>query len=516
MATTTDDQSLAFGTPRARWVLAATVLGSGIAFIDATVVNVALPQIGADLGSDLSGLQWTINAYTLTLASLILLGGSLGDRYGRRRIFLVGVVWFALASLLCGIAPNIETLVLARALQGVGGALLTPGSLAILQSSFRAGDRARAIGAWSGLAGIGGAAGPFLGGWLIQSASWRWIFLINLPIAAVVLVISLRHVPESRDPGAAHSMDLTGAALGAVGLGALTYGLIAWPEQGLSDPATMAALVIGVLGLASFVAREHFAREPMLPLAIFRSRVFSATNAVTFAVYGALGGVFFLLVLQLQVVSGFSPIAVGRGATAHHADHAGAVVADGGARRADRSPHPDDVRAVGVRGRERADDPHRCGCVVCRGRAAARHHLRARPLAHRRAADHDRAGGRPRGSRRTRERCQQRRCPRRQPARGRGPAADRGAQRCGLCRPGAPPAGLREGDAGGRRAARFRRPAGGAHHQQTAAGHAGGPGTGTRAAAQPLRRRRAAHPQLPAPGPARVRHHGGASTSESR
>ncbi len=311
MATTTDDQSLAFGTPRARWVLAATVLGSGIAFIDATVVNVALPQIGADLGSDLSGLQWTINAYTLTLASLILLGGSLGDRYGRRRIFLVGVVWFALASLLCGIAPNIETLVLARALQGVGGALLTPGSLAILQSSFRAGDRARAIGAWSGLAGIGGAAGPFLGGWLIQSASWRWIFLINLPIAAVVLVISLRHVPESRDPGAAHSMDLTGAALGAVGLGALTYGLIAWPEQGLSDPATMAALVIGVLGLASFVAREHFAREPMLPLAIFRSRVFSATNAVTFAVYGALGGVFFLLVLQLQVVSGFSPIASG-------------------------------------------------------------------------------------------------------------------------------------------------------------------------------------------------------------
>lgn len=305
------ETDLVFGSPRARWVLAATVLGSGLAFIDATVVNVALPRIGESLDAGLSGLQWTINGYTLTLASLILLGGSLGDRFGRRRVFVIGVAWFALASLLCGIAPNIEMLVAARALQGIGGALLTPGSLAILQSAFRPEDRARAIGAWSGLGGIAGAAGPFLGGYLVQTVSWRLIFLINLPLAIAVIAITVRHVPESRDPQASRYIDLVGALLGAVGLGALTYGLIAWQDKGFGSAVVLVSLLIGVGGLAAFVIRERIAKDPMLPLDIFSSRLFNATNLVTFAVYGALGGVFFWLVLQLQVVADYTPIEAG-------------------------------------------------------------------------------------------------------------------------------------------------------------------------------------------------------------
>jgi EmrB/QacA subfamily drug resistance transporter len=247
----------------------------------------------------------------LTLASLILLGGSLGDRFGRRRVFVIGVVWFAVASLACGIAPDIKTLVAARAVQGIGGALLTPGSLAILQSSFRPEDRMRAIGAWSGLGGIAGAAGPFVGGYLVQTVGWRWVFLINLPFAVAVVLIAVRHVPESRDPDASHSLDLLGAALGAVGLGALTYALIAWQSRGLGSLVVIAALAVGVLALGGFVWRERSARAPMLPLGIFSSRLFTATNAVTFAVYGALGGLFLFLVLALQVVAGFSPLAAG-------------------------------------------------------------------------------------------------------------------------------------------------------------------------------------------------------------
>ena len=305
------DEGLSFGESRARWVLAATVLGSGLAFLDATVVNVALPRIGAALDAGMSGLQWTVNAYALTLAALILLGGSLGDRFGRRRVFLVGVVWFALASLACGLAQDVVALSLARALQGVGGALLTPGSLAILQSTFRPEDRARAIGAWSGLAGIAGAAGPFLGGWLVEHAGWRWVFLLNLPLAVAVVVVAVRYVPESRDPRAAQTLDLVGAGVGALGLGALTYGLIAWQERGLGSPVVLSCLAIGLLGLAGFVLRERVAREPMLPLGVFSSRLFTATNVVTFVVYAALGGVFLFLVLMLQVVAGLSPLAAG-------------------------------------------------------------------------------------------------------------------------------------------------------------------------------------------------------------
>lgn len=227
-ASTTDRAgTLTLGGASGRWVLAAVVLGSGMTLLDGTVVNVALPTIGKDLGATLAGLQWTINAYTLTLAALILLGGSLGDRFGRRKLFMIGTVWFALASLLCGIAPSIEMLIGARALQGVGGALLTPGSLALIQASFASRDRARAIGVWSGLGGIAGALGPLLGGWLVDAVSWRWVFFINLPLAALVIVVAARHVPESRGESVSGGFDVAGAVLGAVGLAGVTYALIA-------------------------------------------------------------------------------------------------------------------------------------------------------------------------------------------------------------------------------------------------------------------------------------------------
>jgi EmrB/QacA subfamily drug resistance transporter len=304
-------EPLGYGTPRGTAVLLATVLGSGMTMLDGTVVSVALPSIGRDLHASLDGLQWTVNGYTLTLAALILLGGSLGDLLGRRRVFLVGVVWFALASLLCGLAPDLIVLVLARALQGIGGALLTPGSLAILQASFRHDDRARAIGAWSGLGGIAGAVGPFLGGWLVQGPGWRWVFLLNLPLAALVVLVTVRSVPESADPEMVHALDVPGAALAAAGLAGLTFGLIAWPDAGLAAVRVWGPLLVGVLGLGFFVVAEGRSRHPMLPLGIFSSRLFSATNVVTFAVYAALSGVFFLLVVSLQVVAGFSPIASG-------------------------------------------------------------------------------------------------------------------------------------------------------------------------------------------------------------
>jgi EmrB/QacA subfamily drug resistance transporter len=294
-----------------RWVLLATVLGSGLTFLDATVVNIALPRIGEDFGAGAAALQWTVNGYTLSLAALILLGGSLGDRFGRRRVFVIGVAWFAVASLLCGVAPNVETLIAARVLQGVGGALLTPGSLAILEAAFEDDDRAKAIGAWSGMAGVAGAVGPFLGGWLVEAASWRWVFLINVPLAALVIFVALRHVPESSNPAAARRFDVAGVLTGAAGLAGLTYGFTAWAADGPGSPAVLATLAIGVGGIAAFLVVERRSSQPMLPLELFRIRPFTAANLVTFAVYAALGGVFFLVVLNLQVVSGFSPLAAG-------------------------------------------------------------------------------------------------------------------------------------------------------------------------------------------------------------
>jgi EmrB/QacA subfamily drug resistance transporter len=309
--TALEGAGLRYGSSRGRWVLLASILGSGLAGIDATVVNVALPAIGKDLQADFSSLQWTITAYTLTLASLILLGGALGDRYGRRRVFVIGVVWFATASLLCGLAPTAPLLISARALQGVGGALLTPGSLAMIQASFTPQDRARAIGAWSGLGGVATAVGPFLGGWLIQVASWRWVFLINAPLAVVVVLVAQRHVPETRDSTASGTIDALGAGLGVLGLGGVTYAIIEAPVRGVGNPVVVAAALVGLTAMVGFVMAESREQHPMLPLSIFSSRQFSAANAVTFLVYGAFGGVLFLLVVQLQVVAGFTPLAAG-------------------------------------------------------------------------------------------------------------------------------------------------------------------------------------------------------------
>src|SRR6516164_4703736 len=301
--------------PRGRWVLAAAVLGSSMAMLDGTVVNVALPTIGRDLHTTLAGLQWTVTAYTLTLAGLILLGGSLGDRLGRRRIFLVGVIWFALASALCGLSPTIGVLIAARALQGMGGALLTPGSLAIIQATFLPGDRPRAIGAWSGLGGVAAAVGPFLGGWIVGSIGWRWIFLLNLPLAAAVVAVAARHVPETRDPTAHGRFDIAGAVLAALALTGITDALIEASAHGAARAAVTGAL--GVLAGIGFVLLERrrgrpgARTPPMLPLDVFASRQFTAVNVVTFLIYGALGGVLFLLVLTLQVVAGYSPLAAG-------------------------------------------------------------------------------------------------------------------------------------------------------------------------------------------------------------
>jgi EmrB/QacA subfamily drug resistance transporter len=294
---------LTYGSRQGRWVVAATVGGSAIASIDATAVNIALPAIGREFGAGLETLQWVVTAYTLTLAGLLLVAGALGDRYGRRRVFDLGIVWFALASVLCAVAWDPESLIAARALQGVGAALLTPGSLAILEAVFRPADRGRAIGAWSGLTGVASAIGPFLGGWLIQAASWRWIFAINLPIAVVVVLISRRHIPESRDMEATGRVDLVGGVLVTLGLVGLSYGLI----QNIDYPA----LILGVLLLGAFVTWESRAANPVLPLHLFKSMQFSATNLVTFVVYGALGGALFLLPLQLQEVSGYTPVQAG-------------------------------------------------------------------------------------------------------------------------------------------------------------------------------------------------------------
>jgi EmrB/QacA subfamily drug resistance transporter len=297
------------GESRGRWVLAVTVLGSAVAQLEATVVNVALPTIGRDLDADVAGLQWTLNGYLLTLASLILVGGSLGDRFGRRRVFCIGVVWFSLASSLCALAPSIDFLIAARVLQGVGGALLTPGSLAIIEATFEPQDRSRAIGAWSALGGVSGAIGPLVGGWLVQAASWRWVFLINLPVGVFVVLAALRHVPESRDPVNARGHDITGSLLGTLGLAGVTYALI--DAGGGFSPTGIAAAIAAPLALLAFVWVERHTRTPMLPLDIFRSRQFTAANLVTFVVYGAMGGVFFLLAVELQTGLGYSPIQAG-------------------------------------------------------------------------------------------------------------------------------------------------------------------------------------------------------------
>jgi EmrB/QacA subfamily drug resistance transporter len=279
-----------------------------MAFLDGTVVNVALPAIRSDLGMDTTGLQWTVDAYLVTLSALVLLGGSLGDLAGRRRMFVAGLVGFVGASLLCGLAPNTGALIAARALQGAAAAFLVPGSLALISASFHPADRARAVGAWSGLAGLASAAGPFVGGWLVDAVSWRLVFLLNLPLAAAAVWITLRHVPESRAPGAGRP-DLAGAAAVTVGIAGVTYALIEGPAQGGVVPVL--AGVAGALALAVFVAVERREAAPMLPLTLFRSRQFTGANLTTFTVYFGLGGAIFLLILHLQLSLGYPALQAG-------------------------------------------------------------------------------------------------------------------------------------------------------------------------------------------------------------
>jgi EmrB/QacA subfamily drug resistance transporter len=279
-----------------------------MAFLDGTIVNVALPSIREDLGADLGGLQWVLNAYLVTLTALLLLGGALGDRFGRRRTFVFGAIGFAVASVLCGLAPSTEALVAARALQGAAAALLIPGSLALLSASVPVDERPRWIGRWSGLTGAASAVGPFVGGWLIDAASWRWAFLINVPFA-VVATVTARGVPESLADGEPGPLDRLGAGLAVVGLAALSAGLIGLGDGG----SAIAALVTagGVVALGAFVRHERRAPNPMLPLTLFASKQFTGANLVTLAVYAALGVAFFLVAVNLQLALGYSALEAG-------------------------------------------------------------------------------------------------------------------------------------------------------------------------------------------------------------
>ncbi|PZR75007.1 MAG: MFS transporter [Chthoniobacterales bacterium] len=293
-----------------RWVLIATIFASSMAFIDGTVVNVALPALQKDLNATVIDVQWVIEAYSLFLAALLLVGGSLGDRYGRRRVFLIGVTTFAAASGWCGLVPGIVQLIVARAVQGIGAALLVPGSLAIISSSFPEEQRGRAIGTWSGFSAITAAIGPVLGGWLIEHVSWRAVFFINIPLALVVIGISLWRVPESANDEN-EGLDWFGAILGALGLGALIYGLIESSRLGFAHPAMMAAFIAAVVILSVFLVWEARTHHPMLSLSLFRSRTFTGANLLTFLLYGALGGTLFFLPLNLIQVQHYPPTAAG-------------------------------------------------------------------------------------------------------------------------------------------------------------------------------------------------------------
>ena len=293
------------------WVLVATILGSSMAFIDGSVVNVALPVIQRDLNATTSDVQWIVEAYSLFLAALILVGGSLGDHFGRRRIFAIGIAVFTLSSIWCGLSPNVLQLILARAIQGIGGALLVPGSLAIISASFSDEQRGRAIGTWSGFTAITSVVGPVLGGVLVQYASWRWVFFLNVPLAAVVLGVLFWRVPESRDADAPGRLDWWGTLLVTIGLGALVYGLIEAGSVGFGNIQVLSALAVGIVALLAFLLVEARTPAPMVPLTLFRSRTFSGTNLLTLLLYGALSGLTFFLPFNLIQVQGYSPTFAG-------------------------------------------------------------------------------------------------------------------------------------------------------------------------------------------------------------
>jgi EmrB/QacA subfamily drug resistance transporter len=294
-----------------RWILAATILASSMAFIDGTVVNVALPFLQKELNATAIGVQWVVESYSLFLAALLLVGGSLGDRYGRRLIFLIGVIIFALSSVACGLAANIGQLIAARAVQGIGGALLVPGSLAIISASFGEGQRGRAIGTWSGFSAITTAVGPVLGGWLVEHFSWRAAFFLNIPFAAAVLLISLWRVPESRERDLSGSLDLLGALSATLGLGGVVYGLIESSRVGFANPVVIGSLVSGFVILCLFVVNEARVKNPMIPLVLFRSRDFTGANLLTLFLYAALSGFMFFFTLNLIQIQHYSATAAG-------------------------------------------------------------------------------------------------------------------------------------------------------------------------------------------------------------
>ena len=293
------------------WILAATILGSSMAFIDGTVVNVALPALQASLNATVRDVLWVVESYALCLAALILVGGSMGDRFGRRRVFCAGAALFALSSIWCGMSPGIGQLIIARAVQGIGGALLIPGSLAIISASFPEDRRGTAIGTWSGFTAITAAIGPVIGGWLIEHVSWRAVFFINVPLAIVVLGISYWKVPESREDSGAKQQDWRGAVLATIGLGGVVFGLIESSRLGFAHPAVLIALAAGIATLGLFIWVEARSRNPMLPLTLFRSRDFSGANLLTLFLYTALSGALFFLPLNLIQVQGYRPTAAG-------------------------------------------------------------------------------------------------------------------------------------------------------------------------------------------------------------
>jgi EmrB/QacA subfamily drug resistance transporter len=294
-----------------RYVLIATIIGSGMVFINGTTVNVALPALQSSLGATVSDIQWIINGYSLLLASLILLGGSLGDHYGRKRIFMIGVAVFTLASAVCGLVNDIGPLIAARMVQGIGGALLTPGSLAIISAAFKDEERGRAIGLWSGFSALTMAIGPLLGGWLIDNLSWRWIFFMHIPLALIVLAVSYIGVPESQDDEASDHLDWLGALLVTLGLGGVTFGLISGSEQSFAQLSVWGPLLIGIILIAGFIIRERQTAEPMVPLSLFSSKTFSGAILLTLFLYPALGGALFFLPMTLIQVHGYSATAAG-------------------------------------------------------------------------------------------------------------------------------------------------------------------------------------------------------------
>ncbi|HEU4627631.1 MAG TPA: MFS transporter [Steroidobacteraceae bacterium] len=293
------------------WVLAATILGSSMAFIDGSVVSVALPAMQSDLNTSVRGAQWIANGYLLTLGALILVGGAAGDRYGRRRVFTLGIVVFAAASIVCGLAPNVSTLIAARAVQGVGGALMVPESLAIISATFAESERGRAIGTWAGFSALTTALGPVLGGWLVDASSWRTIFFVNVPLALLAVAIAWRHVPESRDDSGQTGVDWVGGTLVTLALGALAYGLTLESDLGWSHPIVLGCVLGSVPLFAAFIWWEGRTRSPMMPLALFRSREFSGANLLTLLLYFALSGAMFFLPFNLIGIQGYSATEAG-------------------------------------------------------------------------------------------------------------------------------------------------------------------------------------------------------------